>query len=102
MQESPATYAVWQSEAKLRGHFRAHGPRLRLRDMAAYDASARQTIAEGRRFTYTDLEADELRVGYFDPVIRRFTALTEDEVYILTHFRANEGYVRRLLDSDYQ
>ncbi len=54
-----------------------------------------------RRFTYTDLEADATRVGFFDPTSGRFTALTDDEAFILTHFRATERYVRGLLDSDY-
>jgi hypothetical protein len=101
LQESPATTAVWQSEAKLRGHFRTHGRRLRTHDVAAYDASARRTIASGRRFTYTELEPGDGCVGYFDPATGRFTALSNDEVYILTHFRASEGYIRRLLDSDH-
>jgi hypothetical protein len=61
--------------------------------VSQYDESARQTIEVGAYFEYRDPETDEWRVGYYDPVTGRFTALTDDEAEIITHFRCPERYV---------
>gem|GEM_PF-6572151 len=40
-------------------------------------------------------------MGYYDRRTGRFTALTDDEATITTHFPCPEHYVRRLPKSDY-
>ena len=49
----------------------------------------------------TDDTHDVPRVDYFALSTGLFTALTENERVIVTHFPADEEYVRTLLDSDY-
>ncbi len=99
--QGPAAIAQWRSPTKCRDHFLWHGSRLRVTTVSAYDQSARATIQRGTRFTYTDVSAGTARVGYFEPGNGRFTALSADEAWILTHFRATEHYVRTRPDSDY-
>jgi hypothetical protein len=98
----PADTAVWPSHWSLLHHFYKHGPGLGRATVEAYDESARATIRVGRRFTYTDPSSSEARVGYYHPPTQRFTALSADESRILTHFRRDEAYVRRLPDSTYE
>ena len=79
---------------------------LGVRSPAEYDDSARETIRDGICLIYTyvdpvDPALQEARVGYFDPATGRFTAMTEDERLILSHFAATESYVRNLPDSTY-
>jgi hypothetical protein len=102
MIEQPERAAAWRTEAHRRAHFRLHGHRLRLRTVEEYDASARETIRLGVRVSYMDLDSGEDRVGYFDPDRGRFTGLSADERFIVTHFRATARYVRRLLNVDYE
>lgn len=75
------------------------GPPVRTED--AYEESSLVTIGEGVRFTYTDRQRGQPRVGYYDPLSQRFTAVTENERWIVTHFPAADDYVRHLPDSDY-
>ena len=92
----------WRSAEHLARHFRDHHRRLRLRSVAAYDASARETIAVGTYFEYRDLDSGDPRVGYYDRETGRFTALTSDESTILTHYGCSESYVANsLLGSTY-
>lgn len=97
----PADTATWPSRSSLLRHFHKHGPDLGRATVEAYDESARATIRVGRRFTYTDPFSGESRVGYYHRATQRFTALRADESHILTHFRQDEAYVRRLPDSTY-
>jgi hypothetical protein len=98
----------WPSRRRLEEKFTQHrrdfsghllyGPLYNADD---YDNSARETIQDGVRFTYTDIRAGRPRVGYFDPPTERFTATTADGRWVLTHYPAEEDYVRDLPDSDY-
>jgi hypothetical protein len=98
--DRPDVSAIWPYPTYLRDHFRRHGARLRVRDVAAHDRSARETIRRGVRFTYTG-DTGDVHVGYFEPERSRFTALDDAESVIITHFQATEHYVRTLADSDY-
>jgi hypothetical protein len=89
--------ADWISRSELEGHSRRHHRLLGVRSIAAYDASARETIEMGTHFEYRDLNNDEPRVGYYHRDTRRFADLTDDESTILTHYRCPEGYVRNNL-----
>ncbi|MDP8923148.1 MAG: hypothetical protein M3O34_09775 [Chloroflexota bacterium] len=89
--------AGWRSRSELERHFRRHHRLLGVRSVAAYDASACETIDLGTYFEYRDLETGEPRVGYYHRETRRFDGLTDDETTILTHFRCPEGYVRNNL-----
>jgi hypothetical protein len=91
------TRPEWPSPAYLRRHFRSHARRLRIRTVEAFDASARETIEHGRYFEYRDLRSNEPRVGYYDPETERFTALSDDESTILSHYRCPEQYVAESL-----
>jgi hypothetical protein len=89
--------AEWQSVGHLAKHFRNHRRRLGIRTVAAYDASARETIEIGTYLEYRDLDSDDARIGYYDRESRRFTALTSDGATILTHYRCSESYVANSL-----
>jgi hypothetical protein len=101
MHGMPASTAQWPDPAYRRSHFRAHGARLGTRSEEGYDASARETIRGGVRLLYTDPESGDDRVGYFVPDRGWFTALSDDEQLILSHFRATGNYVRHLPDVIY-
>jgi hypothetical protein len=89
--------AEWRSAAHLARHFRNHHRRLGVRTIAAYDASARETIEAGTYFEYRDLDSGDARIGYYDRESQRFTALTSDEEVILTHYRCSESCVANSL-----
>ena len=93
--------AVWRSPEHLADHFRRHGRRPGLRTIEAYDSSAAETIDLGTYFEYRDLKTDAPRVGYYDRVTQRFTALTDDGATILTHYRCPERHVSGLVGSTY-
>jgi hypothetical protein len=101
MQGTPDLTAEWPDPAYRRSHFRFHRAQLGIQTEDDYDASARETIRNGVRLLYTDRESGEDRVGYFVPERRRFTALSDDEAIITSHFRASENYVRHLPDVIY-
>ena len=61
--------------------------------MAAYDASARETIELGTYLEYRDPDTNEWRAGYYHAETERFTGLTHDEAIIVTHFRCRVRYV---------
>ena len=89
--------AAWRSAGHLRHHFTRHRRGLRVATIAAYLASADETILVGTAFEYRDPETDAPRIGYVDPFTGRFVGLSDDEEQILTHFRCNERYVTRTL-----
>ena len=97
----PAERAQWRSPASLADHFAKHGPKLGLINEGEYDASGRETMRSGRRFTYEDRGSGEPRVGYFDRRSGLLVALTADESTLLTHFATDDEYVRNLPASTY-
>jgi len=86
--------ADWNSRGELERHFRRHRRLLRVRTVAAYDASARETIDVGTCFVYRDLGNEEPRVGYDHLETRRFVGLSDDEATILTHYRTTTWRLR--------
>ena len=91
----------WRSPKRLVDHFEKHGQRMGLDNIDAYDASARATIARGTIFGYEDEETGEWRVGYYDREAGLFTAVSDDDRYIVTHYPSDEDYVLDLTDSTY-
>jgi len=89
----------WLSSGKLREHFTKHGHEVGAATPRDYDVSARETIRRGERFTYTDRRSGLPRVGYFEPATGRFTGLTDGETVLITHFAADDHYVRNVLTS---
>ena len=73
-----AKNAKWVSSngsgSGLRKHFDKHKERVGVDSVREYDLSARETIANGRRFEYRDAHSNEPRVGYFDEATGLFTA----------------------------
>jgi pyocin large subunit-like protein len=103
VQRHVARSASWLP-GELPWHFGKHGHALGLSTIADYDASARDTIRVGKRFTYRTRLGRKPPVGYYDPRTNRFTALTRDEAIILTHVPPTTGaaYVRGLPRSSYR
>jgi hypothetical protein len=98
----PPPRPVWKTAATLRYRSRLHAGRLGVRTIEEYERSSYTTIRQGRTFTYYDRGAQADRVGYFDRATHKFTAVTEDGTYIVTHFRADTAsYARRLPRSTY-
>lgn len=89
--------AEWRSSERLARHFRDYHRRLGIRTIAAYDASARETIEIGTYFEYRDLDSGDARIGYYHRESHRLTALTSDGEIILTHYRCSESYVANSL-----
>lgn len=92
------------SQADLEHHYWQHHWDVNATTIPEYDASARETIRRGQRFTYTDPVRRRPRIGYYDPKTGLFTALHGDRKRILTHFRPEDGeaYVRQLPHSTYR
>ena len=84
--------------AGLRNHFQKHGEQVGAKTAREYDASARQTMQDGRRFTYRDRASGEPRVGYFDSQKGLFTATsqTRKNPAILSHFPEKWSNLRKL------
>lgn len=102
MQAGPADTAEWSDQQQEYRHFQKHRWRLRVHTVEAYTRSARATIRVGRAFTYDDPDFGDPRVGYYHARTHRFTALTEDQQMILTHFCPDSrAYVRNLPRSTY-
>ena len=91
----------WQSPRHLADHFRKHGRRMGLRTVEEFDASARATIAKGTIFGYEDDRTGEWRIGCYDRATGRFTVVTSDDRFIVSHFASDESYVLLLTDSTY-
>jgi hypothetical protein len=101
-QGAPADTAQWPNPGYCQRHFRQHRSGLGVATVADYDRSARATIRAGRRFSFTDRDSGQLRVGYYEVRTRRFTALTADERRLRSHYRTDDAsYPRRLPDSTY-
>lgn len=94
--------APWFTATSRWSHFLKHGKKLGAVTVDDYDESARETIRAGRRFTYRDRTTGKDRVGYYHASTERFTAMTDDEAVIMTHFVCLEIYVCDLPGSSYQ
>ncbi len=95
-------YPQWASDKEFWKHYRKHWIELGVLSATQYDHSARVIVRTGKRFTYRT-PGGRPRVGYFDQTSGLLTALTRDEVIILTHYRPQDGatYVRALPESTY-
>ena len=93
--------AQWKTEAHLVDHYHRHRGRLRCRSVAAYDASAQETLAIGVRFTYIDPGNGDPRIGYFHGDSSRMTS-TDLDGFVVTHFLTAEDYVATLEHSTYR
>jgi hypothetical protein len=95
--------ATW-TPGQLASHFEKHGREGPWASESVYDASARETVAQGTAFTYQDRESNAERLGFFEKASNRFTAVTRDGRRITTHFRPDRGeaYVRGLTRSTYR
>lgn len=101
-----ANAAEWQKAEQeparpgpgIRNHYGNHGEDVGANSAREYDASARNTIRDGNRFTYKDRFTGEARVGYHDPATGLFTATTQKgkKVIIHTHFPETWENLRRL------
>uniref|UniRef100_UPI0035E430BB RHS repeat-associated core domain-containing protein n=1 Tax=Kosakonia cowanii TaxID=208223 RepID=UPI0035E430BB len=82
----------------LRDHYEKHGSQVGATTTKEYDYSARQTIQNGRKFTYRDRYTNKPRVGYYDPEKGLFTATSQTgkTPVILTHFPETWENLRKL------
>jgi hypothetical protein len=93
--------APWGAPPARWNHYTKHRNVLGVATEQENDESARETIRQGIRFEYQERNGIS-RVGYFDRVRGRLTALERDESRITTHCAASEVYVRRLRSSTYR
>lgn len=95
--------ATW-TPGQLQDHFEKHGEEGPWASESVYDASARETVSVGTRFTYVDRATNAERLGFFDKSGNRFTSVTNDGRRITTHFRPDRGesYIRGLYRSTYR
>ena len=92
----------WQSRKHLEDHFADHGGEVGARTVEEYDASARALLGRDdvTVFAYEDWETNFTRVGIFDANSGLFTFPSDDELWIVSHFRAERGYIRGLMGRD--
>ena len=99
-----AKNAKWQKSKQgvegpgLRDHFAKHGDQVGAKNVRGYDQSARQTIRNGREFTYRDRGTGKKRVGYYDSDTGLFTATSQNgkTPIIHTHFKESWDNLRKL------
>jgi RHS repeat-associated protein len=99
-----AKKAKWQSAVRnvegpgIRDHYAKHGDQVGATSIRQFDASARQTIRDGREFTYRDRFTGARRVGYWDSKTGLFTATTQKgkTPIIHTHFKVSWEDLRKL------
>lgn len=95
--------AAWPDDDQLWDHFQKHGQRLGTRTVDAYKRSSIATITGGQRFTFTDRKTLKPRIGFYNQNNGKFTAVTEDEKEIVSHFLPKDKrYPYKLLDSTYR
>jgi pyocin large subunit-like protein len=94
---------VWANRRRLLDHFRQHGREFPYATVQEYEASALATIASGERFTFSDINTGDPRIGYYDKSENHFTSVTANGRRITTHFcpRDGEQYVLTLPNSTY-
>ena len=97
-----AKNAKWVSSngsgSGLRRHFDKHGDGVGASSVREYDLSARETIANGRRFTYRDRSSNAPRVGYWDEATGLFTATgqTRQSPAVFSHYDVTWEELRQL------
>ena len=90
----------WQSRRHLEDHFPIHGAEVGTDTIEAYDASAQATLLRADViFGYDDPRTGLRRTGNYESVTGLFVAVNEDDE-IVTHFRADDEYIRDLLGDD--
>ena len=89
--------AEWRTREELEAHFALHGRDVGARTVEEYEASSKDVLGRGTLFEYEDGATGEPRLGYYDRDTRRFTAVTEDDRWIKTHFRCPEWYIGDIL-----
>jgi len=96
--------AEWQSPKHLSDHFEKHGRAVGARTVEEYDASARAILARDDAIvvSYEDRSTGLRRVGVYDESDALITVLSDDDRWIVNHFRARRSYLRRLLRSTYE
>ena len=94
---------TWVSHVRLQWDFRKHGHEFPFSTVGDYEGSSIDTVVDGVRFEFEDRKSGRDRVGYYDRATNRLTVLTDDELFILSHYRPTRGeaYVRGLLRSTY-
>ena len=92
----------WQSRGHLEDHFAKHGRGVGARPVAEYDSSARTTLALGTIFSYEDTKTGLTRVGVYDRETELLTVLSDDDHWIINHFRCDEEYVMDLRENTYE
>ena len=92
----------WQSRKHLEDHFADHGREVGARTVEEYDASAPALVARDDvlLFWFVDEETGLDQVGLYDEMTRLFTVVSDDDRWIVTHFRARQGYIDDLLGED--
>ena len=88
----------WQSDHHRADHFRDHGAEVGARSVEEYNASAHAVIEndDADTFLYRGIDTDLDRIGLYDPLTGLFTALTEEQEWIVTHYRTDPEYIRGL------
>ena len=91
--------AEWQSPEHLADHFAKHGHEVGASAIEEYEASARALLARDDTiiFSYEDLLTAETRVGIYHRATQLFTALSDDDRWIVNHFKTDDGYIRGLM-----
>lgn len=92
--------AEWRSPRHREDHFADHRHEGPWPSVEAYDASARALLQRDDVlvFRYHDYTTGHTRVGVYDDDTGLFTILSEDDRWIISHFRTHWGYVRGLLE----
>ncbi len=92
--------AAWKTEQHRLDHFQEHRAEFGNCSIDEFDASAQRTLDTGTYFEYFHIGSGETRIGCFDRASGGFTVLDEDD-HIVSHFRCDEVYVRRLPYNNY-
>jgi hypothetical protein len=92
----------WQSRRHLEDHVGDHGHEVGAQTVEGYDASTRTLIAwdDVQGFGFIDDTTGLDRVGVYDEETRFFTSLSANDRWIVTHFRAEQGYIDDLLGDE--
>lgn len=87
---------AWRRTDDPEYHFALHGGKgdIEVASASEYEASALETISNGIPFAYEQGVNQDPEAGYFIPSNGLFTALSDDESELLTHFRTDERYIR--------
>ena len=78
----------WQSRGHLEDHLADHGLEVGAGTVQEYDASARTVVERADMiFAYADPTTGLPRVGCYASETGPFTALSDDDRWIVNHFR---------------